>query len=40
MATSRRVQVSCLDCGYRIDLLIEDALIVELKCVERIDGIY
>ena len=29
-----------LDCGYRIDLLVEDALIVELKCVEQIDGIH
>jgi len=25
-----------LDCGYRIDLLIEDKLIVELKSVEKI----
>ncbi len=25
-----------LDCGYRIDLLVEDELIVELKCVEKI----
>lgn len=25
-----------LDCGYRIDLLIENAIIVELKAVERI----
>jgi len=29
-----------LDCGYRIDLLVEDALIVELKCVEQIGGIH
>jgi GxxExxY protein len=25
-----------LDCGYRIDVFIEDALIVELKSVERL----
>ena len=25
-----------LDCGYRIDLLIDDQLIVELKCVEQL----
>jgi GxxExxY protein len=25
-----------LDCGYRIDLLVEGALIVELKAVERL----
>ena len=29
-----------LDCGYRIDLLIEDQLIVELKAVEKIRGIH
>jgi GxxExxY protein len=25
-----------LDCGYRIDLLVDDRLIVELKCVEHL----
>jgi GxxExxY protein len=25
-----------LDCGYRIDLLVDDRLIVELKCVENL----
>jgi GxxExxY protein len=25
-----------LDCGYRIDLVIEDSLILELKCIEHI----
>ena len=25
-----------LDCGYRIDLVVSDAVIVELKCVERL----
>jgi GxxExxY protein len=25
-----------LDCGYRIDFLVENALIIEIKCVERL----
>src|SRR5262245_41008147 len=25
-----------LDCGYRLDLIIEDTVILELKCVERV----
>jgi GxxExxY protein len=25
-----------LDCGYRLDLLIDESVIVELKCVDRI----
>jgi GxxExxY protein len=29
-----------LDCGYRIDLLIESCLIVELKAVEALDRIH
>jgi len=29
-----------LDCGYRVDLLVEDKLIVELKSVEQIRGIH
>ena len=29
-----------LDCGYRIDLLVENTLIVELKSVEEILGIH
>jgi GxxExxY protein len=29
-----------LDCGYRIDLLIENALIIELKSVEQIQGLH
>ena len=29
-----------LDCGYRMDLLIEDELIVELKSVDRLQGIH
>ena len=29
-----------LDCGYRIDILVADALILELKSVEEIKGIH
>jgi len=29
-----------LDCGYRLDLLIENEVIVELKAVERVDPIH
>ena len=29
-----------LDCGYRIDILIEDRLIVELKAVEEVTGVH
>jgi GxxExxY protein len=29
-----------LDCGYRLDILIDDVLIVELKSVEKILGIH
>lgn len=25
-----------LDCGYRLDLVVEDAIIVEIKCVDRL----
>lgn len=25
-----------LDCGYRIDILVEDAVVLELKCVEHV----
>ncbi|MEP6672405.1 MAG: GxxExxY protein [Chthoniobacter sp.] len=25
-----------LDCGYRLDLVVEDTVIVELKCVEKV----
>ncbi|MCC6354461.1 MAG: GxxExxY protein [Verrucomicrobiae bacterium] len=30
----------CLDCGYRIDLLVEGSLILELKSVEALLGIH
>ena len=29
-----------LDCGYRIDLLVDNKLILELKCVERLQPIH
>ncbi len=29
-----------LDCGYKIDLLVDDRVIVELKCVERVERIH
>jgi len=29
-----------LDCGYRIDLLVEDKVIVELKAVEKLERIH
>ena len=29
-----------LDCGYRLDLLIEDKLIVELKSVDKLSPIH
>ncbi len=29
-----------LDCGYRLDLFVENELIVELKAVEEIRGIH
>ena len=29
-----------LDCGYRIDILVENKLILELKSVEEIRGIH
>ena len=29
-----------LDCGYRIDLLVENLVIVELKVVERLEAIH
>ena len=29
-----------IDCGYRLDLLVEQRVIVELKAVERLDLIH
>lgn len=29
-----------LDCGYRVDVLVEDALILQLKSVDEIKGIH
>ena len=29
-----------LDCGYRLDLLIEEAVIVEVKSIDRFDSVH
>jgi len=29
-----------IDCGYRVDLLVEDEIILELKSVEQLKGIH
>jgi GxxExxY protein len=29
-----------LDCGYRIDLLVENLVVVELKCVEKLQPVH
>ncbi len=29
-----------LDCGYRIDLLVEDQIVLELKSIETLQGIH
>ena len=29
-----------LDCGYRIDILVENRIIIELKAVEEVKGIH
>jgi GxxExxY protein len=29
-----------VDCGYRMDLVIEDAVLLELKCVEKVSPIH
>ena len=29
-----------IDCGYRIDILVENRLIIELKTVEAVKGIH
>jgi GxxExxY protein len=29
-----------LDCGYRVDLLVEESLIVELKAVDELQGVH
>ena len=29
-----------LDCGYRVDLLVEDKLVLELKAVERVQPVH
>ncbi len=29
-----------LDCGYRLDILVEDKIILELKSIEKLKGIH
>ena len=29
-----------LECGYRMDLLVENKLVIELKCVEELHGVH
>ena len=29
-----------LDCGYRVDLIVEDSVVLELKCVEHILAVH
>jgi hypothetical protein len=29
-----------LDCGYRVDLLVADRVVVEIKCVERVERVH
>src|SRR5262245_51648037 len=29
-----------LDCGYRIDLLVEESVVVEIKAVERLERVH
>lgn len=29
-----------LDCGYRVDILVPDRLVIELKAVERLTGVH
>ncbi len=29
-----------LDCGYKLDLLVDDTVVLELKCVDRISSIH
>jgi GxxExxY protein len=29
-----------LDCGYKMDLVVEDRVVVELKCVEALIGVH
>ena len=33
-------KTATLDCGYRLDLLVEKKIILELKAVERLEGIH
>jgi GxxExxY protein len=31
---------AALDCGYRLDVVVENSIILELKSIERIEGIH
>ena len=31
---------AALDCGYRLDLIVENVIILELKSVDRLEGIH
>jgi GxxExxY protein len=35
-----RYKTVLLDCGYRLDFLIEDSLVLELKSIEKVEGIH
>jgi GxxExxY protein len=30
----------CLDCGYRLDILVENAVVLELKAVEKLEAVH
>jgi GxxExxY protein len=35
-----RYKENAIECGYRVDLLVEDMVVVEVKAVERLDPIH
>jgi GxxExxY protein len=35
-----RYRDEVLDCGYRLDFIVEDEVIVEIKSVERLDPVH
>ena len=35
-----RYKGCCLDCGYRIDVLVEDEILLELKSVEKLNPVH
>lgn len=36
LGSSGKCPCQCNNCGYRIDILVEDAVIIELKCLEHV----